>query len=112
MLEDTSTLPQDPAELRQAAVNLVALVKSQAHTEHGRPRLPINRVFTISGFGTVVTGTLIEGPLEIGQEVEIQPGSMRTRIRGLQSHRAKVERANPGSRTAVNLSGLAMTTPA
>lgn len=78
------------------------------HTEHGRPRLPIDRVFTISGFGTVVTGTLIGGPLEIGQEVEIQPGGLRSRVRGLQSHRSKVERASPGSRSAVNLSGLSV----
>ncbi len=78
------------------------------HTEHGRPRLPIDRVFTISGFGTVVTGTLVDGPLAVGQEVEIQPGGLRSRVRGLQSHRSKVERANPGSRTAVNLSGLSV----
>jgi selenocysteine-specific elongation factor len=78
------------------------------HGESGRPRLPIDRVFTISGFGTVVTGTLIDGPLDIGQEIEIQPSGRRGRVRGLQSHRAKVERALPGTRTAVNLSGLAV----
>ena len=78
------------------------------HSESGRPRLPIDRVFTVTGFGTVVTGTLTGGPLEIGQEVEIQPAGLRGRVRGLQSHRAKVERAQPGSRTAVNLSGLAV----
>ena len=69
------------------------------HSESGRPRLPIDRVFTVAGFGTVVTGTLTGGPLEIGQEVEIQPAGLRGRIRGLQSHRAKVERAQPGSRS-------------
>ena len=78
------------------------------HDERGRPRLPIDRVFTISGFGTVVTGTLIDGPLDIGQEIEIQPSGKRGRVRGLQSHRSKVERALPGTRTAVNLSGLAV----
>ncbi len=78
------------------------------HTEAGRPRLPIDRVFTVAGFGTVVTGTLIDGPLELGQEVEILPKGLRARVRGLQSHRAKVERALPGSRTAVNLAGLAV----
>ncbi len=102
-----SALTGDGLDTLRAAIDDM-LSEVPPHTEHGRPRLPIDRVFTISGFGTVVTGTLIEGPLEIGQEVEIQPGSMRTRIRGLQSHRAKVERANPGSRTAVNLSGLAV----
>jgi selenocysteine-specific elongation factor len=76
------------------------------HSEHGKPRLPIDRVFTVVGFGTVVTGTLSGGPLEIGQEVEVQPKGVRGRIRGLQSHRTKVSRAQPGSRIAVNLSGL------
>lgn len=74
----------------------------------GAPRLPIDRVFTISGFGTVVTGTLSDGSLAVGQEVEILPGGRRGRIRGLQSHQAKVSDAQPGSRVAVNLSGLAV----
>jgi len=78
------------------------------HNETGRPRLPIDRVFTVAGFGTVVTGTLLGGPLEIGQEVEILPAGRRGRVRGLQSHRSKVERAQPGSRTAVNLAGVAV----
>ncbi len=72
----------------------------------GRPRLPVDRVFTISGFGTVVTGTLNDGSLMVGQEVEIQPSGLKARIRGLQSHKQKVDRAVPGSRVAVNLSGL------
>ncbi len=73
----------------------------------GRPRLPVDRSFTVAGFGTVVTGTLIDGALEAGQEVEIAPGELRARIRGLQNHRKQVERALPGRRTAVNLSGVA-----
>jgi selenocysteine-specific elongation factor len=73
----------------------------------GRPRLPVDRSFTIAGFGTVVTGTLIDGSLEVGQEVELAPSGLRARIRGLQNHRQDVRRALPGSRTAVNLSGLA-----
>ena len=72
----------------------------------GRPRLPIDRVFSISGFGTVVTGTLSDGSLEIGQEVEILPSGSRGRVRGLQNHRKAVDHAVPGSRTAVNLSGI------
>ncbi len=74
--------------------------------DRGRPRLAIDRVFTVSGFGTVVTGTLIDGRLEVGQEVEIQPRGMGARIRGLQTHKEKIERAVPGSRVAVNLSGV------
>jgi selenocysteine-specific elongation factor len=72
----------------------------------GRPRLPIDRVFTIGGFGTVVTGTLIDGELATGAEVEVVPGGMRGRIRGLQSHRDSVDRVGPGTRTAVNVSGI------
>jgi len=75
---------------------------------HGRPRVPIDRVFTISGFGTVITGTLIDGALELGQDLEIQPGGLKTRARGIQTHKQKVERAGPGSRVAVNLVGVAV----
>jgi selenocysteine-specific elongation factor len=74
----------------------------------GKPRLPIDRVFSIAGFGTVVTGTLMDGAFALGQEVEIIPGDKRGRIRGLQTHKSKVERAMPGSRVAMNLSGLAV----
>ncbi len=69
----------------------------------GRPRLPVDRVFTIAGFGTVVTGTLLEGDLQVGQEVEIVPQGLKARVRGLQTHKEKIERAVPGSRVAVNL---------
>jgi selenocysteine-specific elongation factor len=72
----------------------------------GRPRLPIDRVFTITGFGTVVTGTLVDGKLSVGQEVEIVPPRLRARIRGLQTHKKKLETVPPGSRVAANLSGL------
>ena len=74
--------------------------------DHGAPRLPIDRVFTISGFGVVVTGTLLGGALAVGQEVEIQPAGVRARIRGLQSHEETVESAGPGRRVAVNLRGV------
>src|SRR3990172_880667 len=74
----------------------------------GRPRLPVDRVFTISGFGTVVTGTLLDGVLKVGQAVEVSPRGLRTRIRGLQTHKHKVETAQPGSRVAVNLTGVAV----
>jgi selenocysteine-specific elongation factor len=74
----------------------------------GKPRLPIDRVFSIAGFGTVVTGTLIDGSFAVGQEIEIVPGGKHGRIRGLQTHKEKLERAMPGSRVAINLSGLAV----
>jgi selenocysteine-specific elongation factor len=74
----------------------------------GRPRLPIDRVFSVPGFGTVVTGTLIDGRLRVGDEVEIVPEGLGARVRGLQSHKQKIETALPGSRVAVNLAGISM----
>ena len=72
----------------------------------GRPRLPIDRSFVIAGFGTVVTGTLTEGTLSVGEDVELVPVGKGSRIRGLQSHRKSEETAQPGTRTAVNLAGV------
>jgi len=74
--------------------------------DYGRPRLPVDRVFTIAGFGTVVTGTLIDGELAAGDEIEAVPGGLRGRVRGVQSHATAVEHAGPGTRTAVNVSGI------
>lgn len=72
----------------------------------GRPRLGIDRAFTMSGFGTVVTGTLLDGRLAVGDTVEVAPGRRSARIRGLQTHRHDVPEAQPGTRVAVNLAGL------
>ena len=72
----------------------------------GRPRLPIDRSFTMAGFGTVVTGTLTDGKLSVGQEVELVASGRATRVRGLQTHRNKLEQAIPGSRVAANLTGV------
>ena len=79
---------------------------TEVRTDLGRPRLPIDRCFTISGFGTVVTGTLIDGTLTVGQEIELAGSGQRARVRGLQSHKSKVDATDPGVRLAVNLSGL------
>ena len=79
-----------------------------ARPDLGRPRLPIDRVFSMPGFGTVVTGTLTDGALSVGDEVEILPSGHKGRVRGLQTHKKKEERAIPGSRTAVNISGVAL----
>ncbi|MEJ2211391.1 MAG: SelB C-terminal domain-containing protein [Anaerolineae bacterium] len=84
------------------------LTASAPRRDVGRPRLPIDRVFTVAGFGTVVTGTLSDGTLATGQEVEIQPSGLKARIRGLQTHRQKIEKAVPGSRVAVNLTGVSI----
>lgn len=82
------------------------LADCPARLDLERPRLPVDRVFSIPGFGTVVTGTLTDGKIKLGDEVEIIPSGLRGRIRGLQSHKHKEQSAAPGSRTAVNISGL------
>ena len=82
------------------------LTKVEPRRDRRRPRLPIDRVFAISGFGTVVTGTLVDGSFEVGQEVEVLPRELKARVRGLQTHKEKVEQAVPGSRVAMNLSGV------
>jgi len=82
------------------------LAKTAPRPDVGRPRLPVDRSFAMSGFGTVVTGTLVGGALQQGSELALLPTGRRVRIRGLQQHNRPVEEARPGSRTAVNLSGL------
>lgn len=76
--------------------------------DFGRPRLPVDRIFTIAGFGTVVTGTLSDGRFGIGDELEILPQGLKGRVRGLQTHKRKVDTALPGRRTAINISGLSV----
>ena len=85
------------------------LDESQERQNIARPRLPINRVFTMTGFGTVVTGTLLDGIFRPGQEVEVLPPGLKTRIRSLQTHRHQVEVAAPGSRVAMNLANVPRT---
>lgn len=85
------------------------LAGTQPRKDIGRPRLPIDRIFTISGSGTIVTGTLIDSSLSVGQEVEIVPPGLKSRIRGLQTHKTKEDTATPGSRVAANLVGVATT---
>jgi selenocysteine-specific elongation factor len=87
-------------------VLLQVLEDQPERVDLGKPVLPVDRVFTMSGFGTVVTGTLSDGVLAVGQTVEFQPSGREARIRGLQSHNQSVEVAYPGSRVAVNLSGV------
>ncbi len=82
------------------------LQQKPARPDLNRPRLPVDRVFTMSGFGTVITGTLSDGHLSVGDEVEILPSGLTGRIRGLQTHKKREETAVPGSRTAVNISGV------
>lgn len=91
-------------ELRHALRH--ALTALPPRRDRNRPRLPIDRVFTLSGFGTIVTGTLSDGHLAVGDSVEVLPDGPSGRIRGLQSHKQSIDVAHPGSRVAVNLSGI------
>ena len=82
------------------------LVSAPPRHDAGRPRLPIDRAFTLTGFGTVVTGTLVDGAFAVGDEVAILPTAKRARIRGIQTHKRALESARPGSRVALNLTGI------
>ena len=82
------------------------LAETAAKRDVGRPRLPIDRAFTLSGFGTIVTGTLLDGQLQVGDDVQFVPGNVSGRIRGLQSHKHALESALPGNRVAVNVGGV------
>ncbi len=93
-------LPALKAELQRLLAQLPPL------SAGGQPRLPVDRVFVISGFGTVLTGTLMGGALEVGDAVELQPRGLRGRIRGLQSYQRELKRVAAGSRVAVNVTGI------
>ncbi|MEW6094335.1 MAG: selenocysteine-specific translation elongation factor [Chloroflexota bacterium] len=110
VLQDASILrvsSRTKIGLPELTRTLSLLLENQpSRPDLGRPRLPVDRVFSMPGFGTVVTGTLNDGHLAVGDEVELLPSSLRGRIRGLQTHKKQEEAAVPGSRTAVNLSGV------
>lgn len=96
-------------ELREA---LCAMVKAAGEKDMEVPfRLPVDRVFSVDGFGTVVTGTLIEGCMRVGDTVEIAPEMAEGKIRNLQVHGADTQIAYAGQRVAVNLTGLKKTVP-
>lgn len=91
-------------ELKQLVVDLV---EGAEQRNQDRPfRLPVDRLFSVDGFGTVVTGTLVEGSLALGDEVCIYPGEKKARVRGLQNHDQSAQRVSAGMRVAVNLSGV------
>ena len=90
--------------LKQALADVLA--QAPPRRDQGQPRLPVDRVFTVAGFGTVVTGTLSDGQFRVGDEVEIVPAGLKARIRGMQTHKKSVEIGLPGSRLAVNLTGV------
>jgi selenocysteine-specific elongation factor len=89
-----------------AAALDAALDRLSDPPDRGRPRLPVDRVFTMRGSGTVVTGTLSSGSLRAAGEVELLPAGRRARVRGLQSHGRPLAEATPARRLAVNLAGV------
>ena len=91
-------------ELKQALVQSAQAVRQRDSA--ALARLPIDRVFLMKGFGTVVTGTLIAGAIRKEEELEVFPGQKRVRVRGLQVHGRTAEQATAGQRTALNLAGL------
>ena len=92
-------------ELKQALVKVASEVPAKDST--ALARLPIDRVFTMKGFGTVVTGTLISGAIRKEEELELFPSGKRVRVRGVQVHGSTAEQAMAGQRTALNLAGVA-----
>jgi selenocysteine-specific elongation factor len=102
----SSKTEQGLVALRAALAASAAAVKGRR--DGGAARLPIDRVFSMKGFGTVVTGTLVSGRVAVGAEYVIEPGGRRVTIRGLQVHGASREAARAGERTAANIGGLSV----
>ena len=100
----SSTTGEGLAELRGAVENIAESVLEKDASRYFR--LPIDRAFSMRGFGTVITGTLISGSVRTEQEVEIYPAARRVRVRGIQVHGETVTRAAAGQRTALNLAGI------
>jgi selenocysteine-specific elongation factor len=91
-------------ELTDALDRLVA--STPGAVDRDRPRLWIDRSFPMRGAGTIITGTLADGSLSLGDELVVEPGHYRVRVRGLQSHYESLDRVGPGCRLAVNLTGI------
>jgi len=104
MVAVSSTTGAGLEDLKRELLKLALDTPARITTAY--PRLPIDRVFSMKGFGTVVTGTLISGTLRHEDELEIFPGQKRVRVRGVQVHGQSTEKAVAGERTAVNLAGI------
>ena len=100
----SSTTGEGLDELRARLAELAAKIPAKDSSRHFR--LPIDRAFSMRGFGTVVTGTLVSGSVAREQEVELHPGGRRLRVRGVQVHGQAADRALAGQRTALNLAGI------
>ena len=107
LMRTSSTTGDGIEELRKTLFEQIAQIS--LHNEYLPFRLPVDRVFTLGGFGTIVTGTLIEGTVRLGDQAEVYPGDMTARIRGIQIHETNENLAEPGQRVALNLTGLRKT---
>jgi len=95
------------AGLDDLKAELIQLAEGASEKKReGYFRLPVDRVFTVAGFGTVVTGTLLAGEIKIGDEFELLPAGHAGRVRGIQAHGIKAEVGQAGQRLAVNLQGI------
>lgn len=93
--------------LERLRTELVRLADDVAEKRReGQFRLPLDRVFTMAGFGTIVTGTLLAGEIHVGDEIELLPSGREGKVRGIQAHGKKVETGQAGQRLAVNLQGI------
>ncbi|MEX2579273.1 MAG: selenocysteine-specific translation elongation factor [Verrucomicrobiales bacterium] len=90
--------------LREAIAAI--LTETEPVRDIGKPRLPVDRAFSLKGVGTVVTGTLAEGTLHAGDDLTVQPAGTAAHVRSVQSHGEKADSVPPGTRTALNLSGI------
>lgn len=104
MVAVSSTTGAGLAELRSEIEKMAAAVPEKDGSQYFR--LPIDRAFSMRGFGTVVTGTLVSGSVRVEQEVELHPARERVRVRGIQVHGASVAEATAGQRTALNIAGV------
>lgn len=104
MVAVSSTTGQGLDELIAELEKISDLVT--ARISSGLLRLPVDRVFTMKGFGTVITGTLISGKVDVGEPIMIYPNHITSKIRGIQVHGESVESARAGMRTAINFQGL------
>jgi len=107
MIQTSTTTKQGIDELHSEIEKMIK--KIQPQRDLGKPRIYIDRVFTIAGRGTVITGTLINGSFSLGEEVKILPQEETARIRELQSHKKQREKSEPGTRVALNLAGVEKT---
>ena len=100
-----SALDMDGIDALKAEINKIVDTISSKETENNI-YFPIDRVFTLKGFGTIVTGTLFRGVIEVEDELELYPQSKKLRVRSLQVHNNKVQKVYPGQRVGINLSGI------